>query len=92
MILEIIITILSILVVILGFTTINLLRKNEKAEDIINSYQEYISNITEQIKFSEKRLNEIDERGIFKSDYEIGWFFNEIKKIQEYLSRFKIDL
>ena len=51
MILEIIITILSILVVILGFTTINLLRKNEKAEDIINSYQEYISNITEQIKF-----------------------------------------
>tara|TARA_Y100000114_G_scaffold82195_1_gene75856 strand:+ start:298 stop:576 length:279 start_codon:yes stop_codon:yes gene_type:complete len=92
MILEIIITILSILVVILGFTTINLLRKNEKAEDIINSYQEYISNITEQIKFSEKRLNEIDERGIFKSDDEIGWFFNEIKKIQEYLSRFKIDL
>ena len=92
MILEITITILSILVVILGFTTINLLRKNEKAEDIINSYQEYISNITEQIKFSEKRLNEIDERGIFKSDDEIGWFFNEIKKIQEYLSRFKIDL
>ena len=92
MLLEIIITILSILVVILGFTTINLLRKNEKAEDIINSYQEYISNITEQIKFSEKRLNEIDERGIFKSDDEIGWFFNEIKKIQEYLSRFKIDL
>ena len=92
MILEIIITILSILVVILGFTTINLLRKNEKAEDIINSYQEYISNITEKIKFSEKRLNEIDERGIFKSDDEIGWFFNEIKKIQEYLSRFKIDL
>ena len=92
MILEITITILSILVVILGFTTINLLRKNEKAEDIINSYQEYISNITEQIKFSEKRLNEIDERGIFKSDDEIGWFFNEIKKIQEYLSRFKINL
>ena len=92
MILEIIITILSILVVILGFTTINLLRKIEKAEDIIDSYQEYINNVTEQIKFSEKRLNEIDENGMFKSDDEIGWFFNEIKKIQEYLSRFKIDL
>ena len=89
MILEITITILSILVVILGFTTINLLRKNEKAEDIINSYQEYISNITEQIKFSEKRLNEIDERGIFKSDDEIGWFFNEIKVLQNGLSQFK---
>ena len=92
MILEIISTVLSILVVVLGFTTINLLRKNEKAEDIINSYQEYISNVTDQIKFSEKRLNEIDEKGIFKSDDEIGWFFNEIKKIQEYLSRFKVDL
>ena len=33
MILEIIIGILSILVVILGYTTFNLLRKNETAED-----------------------------------------------------------
>ena len=78
MILEIIITVLSILVVVLGFTTINLLRKNEKAEDIINSYQEYISNVTDQIKFSEKRLNEIDEKGMFKSDDEIGWFFKHM--------------
>ena len=92
MILEIIAIILGLLVVVLGHTTFNLLQKNERAEDIIFSYQEFIKNINEQINKSEKRLEEIDQRGLFKSDDEIGWFFNEVKKIQKNLSRFKIDL
>ena len=92
MILEIIIGILGLVVVILGYTTFNLLNKNEKAEDIIVSYQEFIKNVNEQINESYKRLNEIDQRGLFKSDDEIGWFFNEVKKIQKNLSRFKVDL
>ena len=92
MILEIIIGILVLVVVILGYTTFNLLNKNEKAEDIIVSYQEFIKNVNEQINESDKRLNEIDQRGLFKSDDEIGWFFNEVKKIQKNLSRFKVDL
>ena len=77
------------MVVILGYTTINLLFKNEKAEDIIVSQQKYISSISEIIKNSEKRLREIDEKEVFKSDDEIGWFFNEIKKIQNILTQYK---
>ena len=77
------------MVVVLGYTTINLLLKNEKSEDIIISQQKYISLISEVIKNSEKRLQEIDEKEIFKSDDEIGWFFNEIKKIQNILSQYK---
>lgn len=77
------------MVVILGYTTINLLFKNEKAEDIIISQQKYISSISEIITNSEKKLKEIDEKEIFKSDDEIGWFFNEIKKIQNILSQYK---
>ena len=77
------------MVVILGYTTINLLFKNEKAEDIIVSQQKYISSISEIIKNSEKRIKEIDEKEIFKSDDEIGWFFNELKKIQNILSQYK---
>jgi len=77
------------MVVILGYTTINLLIKNEKAEDIIVSQQKYISSISEVIKNSEKRIKEIDEKEIFKSDDEIGWFFNELKKIQNTLSQYK---
>ena len=92
MILEIIIAILGFSVVVLGFTTFNLLNKNEKAEDIIVSYQEHISNLNEEIIKSEKRLNEIDQRGIFQSDDEIGWFFNEVKKIKRNLAKFKVDL
>jgi hypothetical protein len=83
------IVILGIMVVILGYTTINLLIKNEKAEDIIVSQQKYISSISEVIKNSEKRIKEIDEKEIFKSDDEIGWFFNELKKIQNILSQYK---
>ena len=92
MILEILIGILGFLVVVLGFTTFNLLNKNEKAEDIIVSYQEHINNLNEEIIKSEKRLNEIDQRGIFQSDDEIGWFFNEVKKIKRNLAKFKVDL
>jgi hypothetical protein len=83
------IIILGIMVVILGYTTINLLVKNEKAEDIIVSQQNYISSISEIIKNSEKRIKEIDEKEIFKSDDEIGWFFNELKKIQNIISQYK---
>jgi hypothetical protein len=83
------IIILGIMVVILGYTTINLLLKNEKAEDIIISQQKYISSISEIIKNSEKRIKEIDVKETFKSDDEIGWFFNEIKNIQNILSQYK---
>ncbi len=89
MILETIIIILSLLVAILGYATFNLLRKSEKAEDIIVSQNTFIENISSQIDNSQKRLNEIDEKGIFEGDDEIGWFFNEVKILQNNLSRFK---
>ena len=89
---EIILIILGILVVTLVYTTFNLLRKNEKAEDIIISQSEFIDSITTQIDISSQKLSEIDQKGIFEGDDEIGWFFNEVKKIQNDLSQFKINL
>ena len=80
------------MVVILGYTTFNLLRKNEKAEDIIISQSDLLKKISNQIDTSQKRLQEIDEKGTFQGDDEIGWFFNEIKQIQNSLSLFKINL
>jgi hypothetical protein len=84
------IVILSILVVTFGFTTFNLLRKNEKQEDILASYMTYLNKISDIISISEKKLNEIDEKGSFKSDDEIGWFFEHIKMIQNVLNQFNI--
>ena len=89
MILEIVIVILGILVVVLGFTTFNLLQKNEKAEDIIVSQGEFINKMEEHISYSNKRLKQIDEKGMFRSDDEIGWFFNELKQIEKGLSQFR---
>ena len=86
----ILLTTLSILVVVLGFTTINLLRKNEKAEDIIFSYREYITQVTDVIDQSNRKLDEIDQKGTFKSDDEIGWFFEKVKLIQEILDQYRL--
>lgn len=91
MILEILTIILGIMVVILGYTTFNLLRKNEKAEDIILSQDNFLQYLQREIDNSQKRLDEIDQKGTFKSDDEIGWFFEEIKKLQNNLSRFRIN-
>jgi predicted PurR-regulated permease PerM len=91
MTLEILTIILGILVVVLGYTTLNLLFKNEKSEDIIISQNKFIQQFTQTINESQQRLNEIDQKGIFQSDDEIGWFFNEIKKIQSLLSNSTIN-
>jgi hypothetical protein len=90
MILEVALIILGILVVILGYTTINLLRKNEKMLDIIINQNSYIAEFSKQLEMSDKRLKEIDAKGIFESDDEIGWIFEQIKVLQTSLSRFKI--
>jgi hypothetical protein len=85
-----IIIILSILVVTLGFTTFNLLKKNEKQEDILAGYMTYLNKISDTIEMSEKKLMEVDAKGSFKSDDEVGFFFEQIKTIQTALNSFVI--
>ena len=85
----IIISILGVAVVILGFTTWNLLSKTEKQEDIIISYDNFINEYSKQLDIADKRLKEIDEKDLFKSDGEIGWFFKNLKRLQNDLSNFK---
>ena len=90
MITTIIISILSVLVVILGFTTFNLLRKNEKQEDILAEYLTYLDQLSRTIEASDKKLKEIDEKGTFKSDDEVGYFFKSVQSIQSILNDFKV--
>lgn len=82
---------LSIGCITLGFTTFNLLRKVEKIEDVVIRYDRFISEYSKQLDNTDKRLKEIDEKGTFKSDDEIGWFFKQIKRLQSDVSRFKIN-
>ena len=85
-----IIAILSVLVVVLGFTTFNLLKKNERAEDVIVSYEKHINEIDEGIQFINKRVQEIDTKGAFSSDDEVGFFFERLKLLNELLKEYRL--
>ena len=61
----------------------NLLIKNERLED-------FIAKQSDAVNECNKRVKEIDIRGTFSADDEIGWFFKEIKKIQEALNEFTL--
>ena len=87
---EILITLLIIAVTTLGYTTYNLLHKNEKQEDVLAAYLLYMDNLSKIIEHSSERLKRIDSKGTFESDDEIGWFFEQIKVIQERLNNFKL--
>ena len=83
------IIILSVLICILGYTSYNLLRKNEKCEDIISSYEKHLTDLSTLISFSDGKLKEVDAKGSFESDDEVGFFFKHIMFIQEELNKFK---
>ena len=82
--------ILIIIIFISVYTNYNLLVKNEKYEDMVKKYEKHISDVSNVIEFSNAKLKEIDAREAFKSDDEIGWFFDQIKYLQTQLDDFKI--
>ena len=90
MIYTIIISTLTVLVVILGYTTFNLLRKNEKQEDVLVGYMDYLDRLSRVIEASDQKLKEVDAKGIFEKDDEVGFIYEGIKKIQSILSEFNV--
>ena len=65
--------ILSLFVITLGWTTFNQLRKVERLETWIEDYAQRIQD-TKQV------LEEIDAKGSFEADDEIGVVFTSIKE------------
>ena len=84
------IIILSVLVIALGYTTFNLLRKFEKQEDILAGYLDYLDKLSRVIEVSDEKLKSIDARGTFESDDEVGFFFQQIKGLQDILNDFQL--
>jgi hypothetical protein len=84
------ISVLSVLVVVFGFTTFNLLRKNEKQEDVLVEYLTYLDKLSKTIEASDKKLKQIDRAGTFQSDDEVGHFFKSIQQLQDILNDFKV--
>ncbi len=75
--------ILAVVITASFFVIRNLIIKNERLED-------FISKQSEAIEACDKRLKEIDDKGIFYADDQIGFFFKEVQKIQEALNEFTL--
>jgi len=65
--------ILSLIVMTLGWTTFNLTRKVERLETWIESYAQRVIDTQDTLK-------EIDDKGSFEADDEIGVVFQSIKE------------
>ena len=82
--------ILTVVVVASFFIIRNLLIKTEQLDDILKNYEDFISKQSEAIEACDLKLKKVDDKGIFRSDDEIGWMFKEILKIQEALNEFTL--
>jgi hypothetical protein len=76
------------LIEIVGIAVYLLIRKNNKLEQVVSSQQQYIDAISIIIQDSENTIKELDARGAFEADDEVGTFFRNIKEIQEVLNGF----
>ena len=74
---------LTIIITSSFFIIRNLIIKNERLED-------FISKQSEAIEACDQRLKQIDNKGIFYADDQIGFFFKEVQKIQEALNEFTL--
>ena len=81
---------LSIIVVALSIAIRNLLIKVERYEDITVDQTKYLQNISNLIVDSQKHLKGLDEKGVFQSDDEVGYFFEQIKNVQKELDRYML--
>ena len=75
---------------IVAYIIYNLLTKNEKLERMIEERDIYINNLDAVIEDINKRLQEVDMKGTFASDDEVGFFFNSLKQMSETLNVYKI--
>jgi len=85
------IIILSLAICVLGYISYNLFKKVEKLESIVDSQQQYIGKFSNTVDYTKKRLDDIDAKGTFESDDEIGWFFESVKTLQRELNDFNLN-
>ena len=71
---------------IIGYIIWNLLKKTEKLEKQIDIQEKYILEFYDLVKQSEIKIKEIDNKQLFQSDDEVGFFFTNLKVIQDALS------
>jgi len=87
---EILIIILLLIITILGYIVYNLNRKVVKQEEILEYQVGYLRNVSYLISESKIYVEQLDEKGTFRSDDEVGVFFNFMKEIQETINTYRL--
>lgn len=80
---------LVLIIFILGFVIYNLFLKTEKLERLVDDQNIYVDRLSELIEFSNKKIGESEIANAFKTDDEIGFFFETLQEIQSQLNSFK---
>ena len=65
-----------------------LVRKNNKLEKVVADQQQYIDALSVVIQNSNEMLQQLDNKGVFEADDEVGTFFRNLKEIQDILNQF----
>ena len=87
---EILAIILGVVVLGLGYIVFNLNRKVIKQEEILEYQVGYLRNVSYLIQESKIYIEQLDEKGAFRSDDEVGVFFNFMKEIQETINAYRL--
>jgi hypothetical protein len=87
---EILIIILLLIIAVLGYIVYNLNRKVVKQEEILEYQVGYLRNVSYLISESKIYVEQLDEKGTFRSDDEVGVFFNFMKEIQETINTYRL--
>ena len=82
---------LSVLLIAALYVIYNLFRKVEVLETLAEKHSDYLVRLNDMVSISTKRLDEIDDKGAFSSDDEIGWFFTYVKQVQDLLKQYVTD-
>ena len=67
-----------------------LIKKVRNLETVVLEQQQYMDTISIVIGQADERMKELDASGMFQSDDEVGFFFENIKEIQTVLNDFNI--
>ncbi len=81
--------ILSLIIIILSYTTWNILRKVEGAQDTILELEDEIGQLRISIRETYDGMKRVDSKKIFESDDEVGQTFKQLLDIIEKLDRSK---
>jgi len=83
-------TIYWLVILLLLLIMYNLFTKTEKLEKLVDDQNTYIGRLSELIELSNNKIGESEIANAFKSDDEIGFFFDTLKEIQDKLNLFKL--